>query len=131
MSLAIPFEKGRYRLIVFLLCISFLLTGCMRFSKQKPGEKPDLSQPRQSFYSGALDRLNSGFMNILSGPAELLNQPREEIKRTNPIRGLLPGMFKGVTWLTVREVVGVFEVGTFFVPLKPHLEPINTEWLTL
>ena len=131
MKLALISEKAQSRLIAAVLCFLFLFTGCMRFSKQKPGEKPDLSQPRQSFYSGPLDRLNSGFMNILSGPVELLNQPREEIKRTNPIRGLLPGMLKGVTWLTVREAVGVFEVGTFFIPLKPHLEPINTDWLTL
>ncbi|MBI3999290.1 MAG: exosortase system-associated protein, TIGR04073 family [Candidatus Omnitrophica bacterium] len=103
----------------------------MHFSKQKPGEKPDLSQPRQSFYSAPIDRLNSGFINMVSGPFELVNQLREEIKRTNPVRALIPGIFRGVSWFVVREAVGIFEIGTFFVPWKPHLEPIDLDWLSV
>lgn len=117
--------------MVALLCFTFFVSACARFSKQKPGEEPDLSQPRQSFYSSPIDRLNSGFMNILTGPFELFYQPKEEIKRTNYVRGLLPGVFRGVTWFAVREAVGLFEIVTFPLPLKPHLEPINTDWLTL
>ena|SRR3989338_1863127 len=123
-------EQGRhfYLSVVILLCLSFTL-GCTRFSKQKPGESPDLSQPRQSFYSAPLERFNSGFVNIVTGPFELVYQLKEEINRTNLIRGLIPGLFRGVTWFVVREVVGVFEVGTFFIPWKPHLEPFDTDWL--
>src|SRR3990167_5433815 len=112
---------GRYRLIVLSLCFLFLITGCMHFSKQKPGEKPDLSQPRESFYSAPVHRLGSGFANILTGPFELVYQFKEEIKKSNPIYGTLPGVIKGVTWFAMREVVGVFEIVTFFVPWEPHL----------
>ena len=124
-------KKKRVSFTALLLCLIFFVAACARFSKQKPDEVPDLSQPRQSFYSSPLGRFNSGFMNIATGPFELIDQPRQEINRTNYLRGLIPGIFRGVTWLVVREAVGVFEIVTFPLPLKPHLEPINTDWLTL
>ena len=122
-------RKKRFGLVTFILCGIFFMTGCTRFSKQKPGEQPDLSQPRQSFYSAPIERLNSGFMNIVTGPLELIYEPNEEIKRTSIVRGLLPGVIRGVTWFGVREIVGVFEIVTFIVPWKPHLKPFNTDWL--
>ena len=131
MRLAMISERLGLRLIAVMLCFLFLFAGCMRFSKQKPGEQPDLSKPMDSFYSAPLDRLSSGFANILTGPCELVYQFKEEIKRTDPIRGTLPGVIKGVTWFAVREVVGVFEIATFFIPWKPHLHPFDTEWISL
>ncbi len=122
-------QKKEFNLVALALCFLFFASGCARFSKQKPGEKPDLSQPRQSFYSLPLERFNSGVMNIVTGPFELLYQPKEEIKRTDPLRGLIPGVVRGVTWLGVREAVGVFEIGTFLLPFKPHLKPFDTDWL--
>lgn len=122
-------QKKKINFIAVALCFLFFTSSCTRFSKQKPGEKPDLSQPRQSFYSAPLERLNSGFMNIVTGPLELIYQPKEEMKRTDPLRGLIPGVVKGVTWLVVREVVGIFEIGTFILPFKPHLQPFDTDWL--
>ena len=122
-------QKKEFNLIAIALCFLFLASGCARFSKQKPGEKPDLSQPRQSFYSLPLERFNSGVMNIVTGPLELVYQFKEEIKRTDPLRGAIPGVVRGLTWFAVREVVGVFEIGTFCLPFKPHLKPFDTDWL--
>ena len=122
-------RKKEVHFIAVALCFLFFASGCTHFSKQKPGEKPDLSQPRQSFYSAPIERLNSGFMNVLTGPFELVYQLKQEINRTNPARGLVPGLFRGVTWFAVREIVGVFEMATFMIPWKPHLKPIDTDWL--
>ena len=130
MNLTMISRKNGFRFAAALCCL-FFVTGCTRFSKQKPGEAPDLSQPRQSFYSAPIERLNSGFINILSGPIEPFNNLREEIKRTNPVYGFVPGLIRGVTWLVVREAVGVFEIVTFPIPWKPHLQPINVDWLSL
>lgn len=124
-------QKKQFGFTAIALCCLFLVTGFVRFSEQTPGEKPDLSQPRQSScHSEPMERLNSGFINILSGPIEPFNHLREEIKQTNPVRGFLPGVIQGTTWLVVREAVGVFEMLTFFAPWKPHLEPINVDWLS-
>ena len=130
MMLAIIRRKKPFGLLTIALCSLFFVTGCMHFRKQKPGEKPDLSQPRQSFYSAPFERLNSGFMNMVTGPLEVPYQFKEEIKRTNWITGLLPGVVRGVTWFALREVVGAFEIGTFWLPLKPLLQPYDFGWLS-
>ena len=121
--------KKSFNLVTVILCLSFFMSACTRFSKQKPGEHPNLSQPRQSFYSAPLERFNSGFMNIVTGPLELIYQFKEEIKRAGPVRGLIPGVFRGVTWFAVREAVGIFEIVTFPIPWKSHLKPFDTDWL--
>ena len=129
MRSAMIVRKKGFNVIAVALCFLFFASGCARLSKQKPGAEPDLSQPTQSYYSSSVDRLNSGVMNMVTGPLEVVYQFKEEIKRTDPMRGLLPGVIRGVTWFAVREVVGVFEIGTFFIPLKPHLEPFDSDWL--
>ena len=80
----------------------------------------------------ALTRLNRGFVNIATAPLELVNQPREEFKKTNPVYGLIPGAFKGVGWAAARGSVGVWEVLTFYIrdDKQPHLPPMDLGWLT-
>ncbi len=103
---------------------------CFALETQKVEEtQSDLSQPTQSFYSAPVERIGSGVANIVYGPLELVYQFKEEIKRTDPVRGAVPGVIRGVSWFVAREVVGVFELVTFFLPLKPHLTPFNTDWL--
>ena len=122
------------RLFTFAL-ILVLFVSAPAFSaleKEKIEQKPiDLSHPKQSFYSAPAERLGDGFANVVYGPFELVYQMKEEIKRTDPIRGIIPGLLRGVTWFGTREVVGIFEIVTFFIPLKPHLKPFDTDWLHL
>lgn len=123
-------RRKSFGFIALTLCFLIFMTSCARFSKQKVNEtSPDLSQPHESWYSAPLDRLTSGFVNIVYGPIELFYHLKEEIKRTNPVEGLIPGLAKGITWVVVREVVGVFEVVTFFIPWKSHLPRPDWEWL--
>src|SRR3989338_6000026 len=70
-------------LIITIVCSLFLMMGNASSSEQNSAETPDLSEPHQSSSVSMLTRLNSGFINIATGPLELVNQPRQEIKRTN------------------------------------------------
>ena len=117
--------------VLVLIAILFVSTPvCFSLEKQNAEEtQADLSQPSQSFYSAPVERLGSGFANIVYGPLELIYQFKEEIKRTDPVRGAVPGVIRGVSWFAAREVVGVFELVTFFLPLRPHLQPFDTDWL--
>ena len=119
------FKKNIAGITVLVLCLLFSVSG---FAAEET--HPDLAQPSQSIYSSPVQRLASGFGNIVYGPLEIIYQLKEEMKRTDPIRGLIPGVLRGVSWFGAREVVGVFEIVTFFLPLQPHLEPFSTSWLS-
>ncbi|OGW86625.1 MAG: hypothetical protein A3C35_07485 [Omnitrophica bacterium RIFCSPHIGHO2_02_FULL_46_11] len=118
-------------LIITIVCSLFLMMGNASSSEQNSAETPDLSEPHQSSSVSMLTRLNSGFINIATGPLELVNQPRQEIKRTNFLFGVVPGVVKGVAWFGIREGVGISEIATFPSHQKPLLEPIDTDWLSL
>jgi len=122
-------RKRELGFAVLIIGLLFFATGCVRLTKQKPGEEADLSGPRQSVVSYPLERLNRGFGNMVFGPLEIVNRLREEVNRTDPVNGFLPGLVKGVLWFGLREVVGAFEVVTFVLPLKPILPEFNTDWL--
>jgi len=121
-------SKFKYGVIsVVALCL-LVTTGCTRFIKHKPGEEPDLSQPRHSLLSYSVERLNSGFMNLLYAPFEIFYQLNNEIARRDPIRGFVPGLARGVAWTGLRAIVGAFEVVTFYAPWKPHLKEFDMDW---
>lgn len=126
MKLGIIGQRKWSVLVVVMLCSSLLVMG-----NAYSAETPDLSAPHQSYYSAALSRLNSGFVNIVTGPIELANHVRAEIQNSDPLQGFLPGAVKGITWFGIREVVGAFEVVTFLIPWKPHLKPVDLEWVSV
>ncbi|MBI4395171.1 MAG: exosortase system-associated protein, TIGR04073 family [Candidatus Omnitrophica bacterium] len=115
--------------IVILIVAFFALTT--NTYSEEPSVSPDLSHPTQSFYSAPLDRLSSGFVNVVTSPLELINQPREELKRADFFPAIIPGIVRGIGWFGVRLGVGIFEIVTFPVPWKPHLDRINLDWLSL
>lgn len=119
----------RFFALVLTAALFVSLPICFALEEKSIETQPDLSQPRQSLYSAPVERIGSGVANIVYGPLELVYQFKEEIKRTDPIRGAVPGVIRGVSWFAAREVVGIFELVTFFLPLDPHLEPFNTDWL--
>ncbi|MBI4372520.1 MAG: exosortase system-associated protein, TIGR04073 family [Candidatus Omnitrophica bacterium] len=121
-------EKMRLCLTTAFLFASFFVASSL-FFKPAWAEEAALSQPKESSDVSPLDRLNSGFANIFTGPLELINQLREEVKRRDLPSAIVPGVVKGVGWFAVREGVGIFELVTFFMPWEPHLEPMNLDWL--
>ena len=82
--------------------------------------------------AGPLARLTSGVVNIVTAPLELVDKPREELKKTNPVDGFVPGAIKVIGWAATRASVGVWEMLTFYLrhDKQPHLEPIDLDWLT-
>ena len=114
-------------LIILLSCSTSVFSAPLEKENIKTSSA-NLKQPKQSFYSSSIERLGDGFADIVYGPLELIYQMKEEIKRTDPVHGFVPGLLRGVSWFGAREVVGAFEIVTFFLPLKPHIEPFNTDW---
>jgi putative exosortase-associated protein (TIGR04073 family) len=106
--------------------------GAGNLSLPAPQENTAVTQPKteaSSTSESMTRRAQSGFSNIVYGPLEPIYQLREEVKKTDPVRGFIPGLFKGVGWCLAREFVGVYELLTFHQPHKQTLKEFDTEWI--
>ena len=99
---------------------------------QQASESVSVSEtvpPAEDQDSSGWARAASGFSNMVYAPIELVYRMKEEIKRTDPVRGFIPGLVKGIGWFGMREGVGIFELVTFYLPHQPILKPFDTDWL--
>lgn len=119
------------RLSLFILILGLILSTSVFAEIEKPSEQTptDLSKQTTPGESYKLHRLGDGFANILYGPLEIVNQFRQEIKLSDPVRGFVPGIIRGFAWFGMREAAGISEIATFYVPAEPPLEPFDTSWL--
>lgn len=95
------------------------------------GQGLQQTQPTIDYPSAMMERASSGLTNVAYGPLEVIYQLKEEIKRTDPLRGLIPGLGRGTGWMVTREAVGIFELLTFYLPYKPVLKKFDTDWIYL
>ena len=72
----------------------------------------------------ALDKLGRGLANTLTGIFEIPKNMGEESHEHGYFAGFTTGILKGITAFLVREVVGVYEVATFPIPLPAGYKPI-------
>ena len=124
----------RFKKIHFFMTLVFcFLVFSKVYAETSQVPKPVyVSEHENDVGNGPLARLTSGFVNLLTAPLELVNQMREEVKKTNPVYGFVPGAVKGVGWAAARGAVGVWEVLTFYLrhDKQPHLPPMELGWLT-
>jgi len=81
-----------------------------------------------SYMSGALRKLGRGAANVVSCPAELIRTPELTGRKEGYPAALSVGILHGAWNAVVRGVVGLVEVGTFFVKFPkedfgPLLQP--------
>ena len=81
-----------------------------------------------SYMNGAMRKLGRGLANVVSCPAELIRTPELVGRKDGYPAALSVGILQGLWNGVVRGVVGIVEVGTFFVkwPAKdfaPILQP--------
>ena len=63
------------------------------------------------------EKFGRGIANIAFGPLELLMKPYDVANDDGAIPALTYGVFKGVIYTVARELVGITDVVTFFMPL--------------
>ena len=80
-----------------------------------------------AFCDTAVKKLGRGVCNMVTFPWEIV----EQVKRTNvsdgPFAAYTYGILKGVLMSCARGLVGVYETGTFFLPLPEDYKPILTD----
>lgn len=85
----------------------------------------------------AFTKFGRGVANIVISPGELYTQPILLAKDNDTPTAIFGGLLKGVSMWIAREVVGVYEVVTFPIPVpkgyRPIIEPATTftDWDTL
>jgi putative exosortase-associated protein (TIGR04073 family) len=84
----------------------------------------------------AFTKFGRGMANIIISPGELYTQPLLLSKNSEPSIAIFGGLFKGILMFAAREVVGIYEVITFPIPVpkgyRPIIEPATTftDWDT-
>jgi len=84
--------------------------------------------PYPSPFFDATKKLGRGLVNMGTAPIELIKQPIIEAEKGESIgefiTGLVYGTFAGVAWTFYRELDGIYEVTTFYLPsLEPAIYP--------
>lgn len=69
-------------------------------------------------------KLGRGLTNLITAPGELFIQPVNLSKNHDGFTALLGGIFKGITFMVLRQLSGVYETATFPIPLPPRYQPL-------
>lgn len=76
---------------------------------------------------GPFTKLGRGMTNILLAPLELISEPVTMAEDNNAVVSILGGVPKGIVFIPVRALLGVYDVVTFPIPYPKHygywLEP--------
>ncbi|MBQ7394257.1 MAG: exosortase system-associated protein, TIGR04073 family [Lentisphaeria bacterium] len=75
------------------------------------------------------EKLGRGVANVAFGPLEILIQPYDVAQDKGAIASLTYGVFRGIFFVVAREILGVVDIATFFMPLPGATwDPNDAGW---
>jgi putative exosortase-associated protein (TIGR04073 family) len=77
-----------------------------------------------SYADTALKKLGRGMANVLTCPIELPYRIGQANEESGPFAAFTWGALDGFFRMTMRFIVGMYEIGTFPIPFPQHYEPI-------
>ena len=109
------------------MTVVMLLCGSQAFAAEKEDvnsniiERPILDQMGE--------KLGRGVANVGFGALEILIRPYDVANDKGALAALTYGVFRGIFYVVAREVVGVIDIATFFMPLpEATWDPNDTGW---
>ena len=76
-----------------------------------------------------VEKLARGIANVAFGPLEILIRPYDVAQDKGAIASLTYGVFRGIFFVVAREVLGVVDIATFFMPLPGATwDPNDAGW---
>ncbi len=99
------------RVLIFIV-LMFTAIG-ITFAEETTGD----------YAAGMSSKMGRGLWNVLSSPAEIPCTLRDDIK-TEGGMGVVTGFGKGIAFFASRLFVGVYEIGTFMIPMEATLPPV-------
>jgi putative exosortase-associated protein (TIGR04073 family) len=102
---------------------------CLGSAQSVPAEDKEGQWVNSNNYSPnavilAVDKLGRGVENVALGVFEI---PKQSVKRaldTGNSYGYVSGIFIGIGYFVIRELVGVYEIVTFPFPVPANYEPV-------
>jgi putative exosortase-associated protein (TIGR04073 family) len=76
------------------------------------------------YLGGSTRKLGRGVSNIATAPLELIRTPYLVTQQEGSMAGATVGLIQGVGAVIVRELAGVVEVATFFLPFPHGFQPL-------
>ena len=104
--------KAATQLIVILLSFFFLTTQAVAQSTAS-----------DSYFNNSGERFVSGVANAATGWLELPKNMVLTGKKEGPVYGMTVGLAMGVMHTVGRSIVGALDAATFWLPLKPSVNP--------
>ena len=69
-------------------------------------------------------KLQRGFLNVALSPLEISHELAKEKKIRSVVPSWFAGLGRGSFFTAGRMLTGVYEMGTFFIPLPAHYDPV-------
>lgn len=100
-----------------LFLVVILLGAPVSFAQETAGD----------YFYGIGTKLSRGLENVVTSLAEIPCTMTDDIKGQGTLAGSFTGFGKGTLFMLRRILVGVTEVGTFFIPMERTLPRVCQE----
>lgn len=80
--------------------------------------------PANGYAQGPAQKFGRGVTNILTGAGEFAVQYELLHEKTDFLTSVFGGLVNGLVYTIARELVGVYDVVTFPIPLPAKYEPV-------
>lgn len=84
-------------------------------------------QTAGDYFVGIGTKFGRGIENIVTSPAEIPCTTEDEMHKGDRIIRFFGGLGKGTVFFLRRVLVGVTEVGTFFIPMERTIPRVCTD----
>ena len=119
-------KRNRMWLTVGLMTVMLFCGGVLSAQEKEDVNSNVLERP---ILDQMGEKLGRGIINVGFGPLELLIRPYDVANDKGALAALSYGVLRGVFFTVVREVLGVVDIATFFMPLPGATwDPNDAGW---
>ena len=119
-------KRNRMWLTVGLLVVMLFCGGVLSAQEKEDVNSNVLERP---ILDQMGEKLGRGIINVGFGPLELLIRPYDVANDKGALAALSYGVLRGVFFTVAREILGVVDIATFFMPLPGATwDPNDAGW---
>ena len=119
-------KRNRMWLTVGLMAVMLFCGGVLSAQEREDVNSNVLERP---ILDQMGEKLGRGIVNVGFGPLELLIRPYDVANDKGALAALSYGVLRGVFFTVAREILGVVDIATFFMPLPGATwDPNDAGW---